>query len=51
MCIKKFDAEKIFFWQTDRVFNLYSRIQIAVSAPKKAGGDIFCYSCFDSIFG
>ena len=22
MCIKKFDAEKIFFWQTDMVFNL-----------------------------
>ena len=22
MCMKKFDAEKIFFWQTDSVFNL-----------------------------
>ena len=22
MCIKKFDAEKNIFWQTDRVFNL-----------------------------
>ena len=29
----------------------YSRTQIAVSAQTKAGGDIFCYSCFDSIFG
>ena len=22
MCMKKFDAEEIFFWQIDRVFNL-----------------------------